>query len=104
MAGSTSLLFCSKGAYEGIPLQLRHSLSQKEADDVLPRQHHPNPELRQRRWLKRTKTPVPQMINTAEKEGGIAMSQLGKKRLSDGRLVAFTLGTGNCVYGLRRCP
>ena len=31
------------------------------------------------------------MIDKAEKEGGIVVTQLGQKRLSDGRIVTFTL-------------
>jgi hypothetical protein len=50
-----------------------------------------NRELRQRRWLKRIAQLVPGMIDKAEKEGGIVVTQLGQKRLSDGRIVTFTL-------------
>ncbi len=50
-----------------------------------------NCELRQRRGLKRIEKLVPGMIQQAEKEGGIVVTQLGKKRLSDGRVVKFTL-------------
>ena len=50
-----------------------------------------NYELRQRRWLKRIETLVPQMIEKAEQAGGIVVAQLGKKRLPDGRVVKFTL-------------
>ncbi len=50
-----------------------------------------NRELGQRRWLKRIEKLAPGMIQQAEKEGGIVVAQLGKKRLSDGRVVKFTL-------------
>jgi hypothetical protein len=50
-----------------------------------------NHELRQRRWLKRIETLVPQMIEKADKEGDIVVAQLGKKHLPDGRVVEFTL-------------
>jgi hypothetical protein len=50
-----------------------------------------NPELRQRRWLKRIATLVPQMIDKAEQEGDIVVANLGQKRLPDGRIVKFTL-------------
>ena len=50
-----------------------------------------NYELRQRRWLKRIERLVPQMIEKADKEGGIVVAQLGQKHLPDGRLVEFTL-------------
>jgi hypothetical protein len=50
-----------------------------------------NRELRQRRWLKRIETLLPQMIEKADQEGGIVVAQLGKKHLPDGRVVEFTL-------------
>jgi hypothetical protein len=50
-----------------------------------------NRELRQRRWLKRIERLVPQMLDKAEQEGGIVVTQLGKKHLPDGRVVEFTL-------------
>jgi hypothetical protein len=50
-----------------------------------------NRELRQGRWLKRIEKLVPGMIQQAEKEGGTVSAQLGKKCLSDGRVVKFTL-------------
>jgi hypothetical protein len=40
-------------------------------------------ELRQRRWLKRVEKLVAEMINLAEKDRGIVVAQLGKKRLSN---------------------
>lgn len=50
-----------------------------------------NLKLRQCRWLKRTEKIVPHMVEKADKEGGIVVAQLGKKRLSDTREVVFTL-------------
>jgi hypothetical protein len=50
-----------------------------------------NPELRQRRWLKRIATLVPQMLDKAGKESDIVVANLGQKKLADGRVVTFML-------------
>jgi hypothetical protein len=48
-------------------------------------------ELRRRRWLKRIEKLVPQMIDKADKEGGIVVAKLGRKRLPNGHVVEFSL-------------
>ena len=44
-----------------------------------------------RRWLKCIETLIPQMLDTAEKKGGITVAYLGHKRLPDGRVLEFSL-------------
>ena len=51
----------------------------------------PHGELRRRRWLKRVEKLVPEMIDLAEKEGGLVVAELGRKRLSDTQEIRFTL-------------
>jgi hypothetical protein len=51
----------------------------------------PNHELRRRRWLKRIEKLVPQMLDKAEKQGGIVAANLGHKCLPGGRVVKFSL-------------
>jgi len=36
---------------------------------------------------------IPQVLDTAEKKGGITVAYLGQKRLPDGRVVEFSLKT-----------
>jgi hypothetical protein len=42
-------------------------------------------------WLHRIEHLVPRMLDKAEKEGGIVVANLGHQRLTDRRVVAFTL-------------
>ena len=53
----------------------------------------PHCEQRWRRRLKRVEKLVPEMIDMAEKDGGIVVAQLGRKRLSDTRETRLTLET-----------
>jgi len=62
-----------------------------------------NRELRQRRWLKRIETLLPQMIEKADQEGGIVVAQLGKKHLPDGRVVEFAACYAPCTPQVAAC-
>ena len=51
----------------------------------------PHCEPRWRRRLKRIEKLVPELIDLAEKEGGLVVAELGRKRLSATQEIRFTL-------------
>ncbi len=59
----------------------------------------PHGELRWRRKLKRVEKLGPEMIDLAEKDGGIVVAHLGRKRLSTTQEIRFTL-EASCRHGV----
>jgi hypothetical protein len=60
--------------------------SPDEPDKITPKR-----KLRQRRWLKRIETLIPQMFDTAKQKGGTTVAYLGQRPLPDGRVVEVSL-------------